>query len=83
MSLPAKLRVSGWIVSLIGAATLIFSGGYSDNPGFFFSGAVVMVLGIILTSTSTLVATLQARRRISERLEDYKNARPETPAPPK
>ena len=43
MSLPAKLRVCGWIVSLIGAATLVFSGGYSDHPGFFFSGAVVMV----------------------------------------
>ena len=83
MSLPAKLRVCGWIVSLIGAATLVLSGGYSDNPGFFFSGAVIMVLGIIVTSTSTLVATLQARRRISERLAEYKHARPETPEPPK
>jgi len=88
MSLPAKLRVAGWLVSLSGAALLIFGGGIgggfgSDHRIWPMIGALVMVLGIILTSTSPLVATLQERRRISERLAEYKNAPPETPGPPK
>jgi hypothetical protein len=88
MSLPARLRIAGWIVSLTGAALLVF-GGYlgggfnSENQIVPMIGAVVMVLGIILTATSPLVSTLQARREISRRLEGYKNAPPETPAPPK
>ncbi|HEX7896467.1 MAG TPA: hypothetical protein VF950_01710 [Planctomycetota bacterium] len=88
MSLPARLRVAGWIVSLSGAALLVFGGGVgggfnSDNAIWPMIGAVVMVLGIIITSTSPLVSTLQARRKISERLAEYKNAPPETPVRPK
>ena len=88
MSLPARLRVAGWLVSLAGAALLVFGGGIGGGFGgehqiWPMIGAVVMVLGIILTSTSPLVATLQERRRISERLAELKGGRPETPAPPK
>ena len=88
MSLPARLRVAGWIVSLSGAALLVFGGGIgggfnSENQIWPMIGAIVMVLGIIVTSTSPLVSTLQARRQISERLEKYKSAPPETPGPPK
>ena len=88
MSLPARLRVVGWIVSLSGAGLLVFGGGIgggfnSENQVWPMIGAVVMVLGIIITSTSPLVATLQERRRISERLAEYKNAPPETPVRPK
>ena len=88
MSLPARLRIAGWVVSLSGAALLVFGGGIgggfnTDNQIWPMIGAVVMVLGIIITSTSPLVSTLQARRQISERLEKYKNAPPETPVRPK
>ena len=88
MSLPAKLRVIGWMVSLSGAALLVFGGGIgggfnSENAIWPMIGAVIMVLGIIITSTSPLVATLQERRRISERLAELRNAPPETPVRPK
>jgi Kef-type K+ transport system membrane component KefB len=88
MSLPAKLRVAGWVVSLGGAAMLVFGGGIgggfnTENAIWPMIGAVIMVLGIIVTSTSPLVATLQERRRISERLAQLRSAPPETPAPPK
>ena len=88
MSLPAKLRVAGWLVSLSGAALLIFGGGIgggfnTESAIWPMIGAVVMVLGIIITSTSPLVATLQERRRISARLEELRSGRSETPAPPK
>lgn len=88
MSLPARLRIAGWMVSLTGAGLLVFGGGLgggfnSETQVFPMIGAVVMVLGIILTATSPLVSTLQERRRISARLAEYKNAPPETPAPPK
>ena len=83
MSVPTRLRVGGWIVSLLGAAALVFGGGFdSESRIVTMSGAVVMVLGIILTSTSPLVATLQERRRISERLAGHKVSPPETPAKP-
>lgn len=88
MSIPSRLRVTGWLVSLGGAALLIFGGGF--GAGFTeesqlprMVGAVVMVLGIIITSLSPLVAALQERRRISAKLEEYKAARSDTPAPPK
>ena len=81
MTLPTRLRVSGWIVSLLGAAAIIFGGGFdSESKIVTMSGAVVMVLGIILTSTSPLVATLQERRRINAKLEEHKAAPPGTPA---
>ena len=88
MSVPARLRVAGWLVSLTGAAVLIFGGGIgggfnSEHQVWPMIGAVVMVLGIILTSASPLVATLMERRRIQERLAELKNAPPETPARPK
>ena len=88
MSLPAKLRLAGWIVSLGGAALLVFGGGIggglgSENQIWPMIGALVMVLGIILTSTSPLVATLQERRRISARLAELESGRSETPARPK
>ncbi len=83
MTLPTRLRVSGWIVSLLGAAALVFGGGFdSESRIITMSGAVVMVLGIILTSTSPLVATLQERRRINERLAAHKAAPPGSPAKP-
>jgi Kef-type K+ transport system membrane component KefB len=88
MSVPARLRVAGWLVSLTGAAILILGGGVGGGFNSEFQilpmiGAVVMVLGIILTSTSPLVATLMERRRIKERLEELRSAPPERPAPPK
>lgn len=83
MTLAAKLRVAGWLISLTGAAALIFGGGFdSESRILTMSGAVVMVLGIIVTSTSPLVATLQARRRISERLAAHKAAPPGSPSKP-
>lgn len=83
MTLPTRLRIAGWIVSLAGAAGLVFSGGFdTDSRIIAMSGAVVMVLGIILTSTSPLVANLQERRRLREKIDALKNAPPGTPSKP-
>lgn len=87
MSIPARLRIAGWIVSLTGAGVLVFGGGmgggfHSGSQILPMIGAVVMVLGIIVTSTSPLVATLQERRRISERLAAHKAGPPGSPAKP-
>ncbi len=83
MSLAAKLRVAGWLISLAGAAALVFGGGFnSETQIVSMTGAIVMVLGIIVTSTSPLVATLQERRRISERLAAHKAAPPGSPSKP-
>lgn len=87
MSVPGRLRVAGWIVSILGGGIYIFSGGlgagFAAGSYLPMAGALVMVLGIIITSTGPLVATLQARRQISARLTELENARSETPEPPK
>lgn len=83
MSLAAKLRVAGWIVSLTGAAALVFGGGFSSETQIVsMAGAVVMVLGIILTSTAPLVSAVQERRRLSEAMAKHKDGRPDTPVKP-
>jgi Kef-type K+ transport system membrane component KefB len=83
MSIPTRLRIAGWIVSLIGAGALVASGGFDGETRLIaMSGAVVMVLGITLTSTSPLVANLQERRRIREQIAALKNAPPGTPSKP-
>ena len=66
MNLPAKLRVSGWIVSLTGAGILVFSGGFGtrETQIWAMAGAVTMVLGMILTSVSSLIAHLQHVRSL-------------------
>jgi hypothetical protein len=66
MNFPAKLRVSGWLVSLAGAGLLVFSGGFGNRESqiWAMAGAVTMVLGMILTSTSSLVAHLQHMRSL-------------------
>ena len=66
MNLPTKLRVLGWVVSLSGAALLVFSGGFGtrDSQIWAMAGAITMVLGMILTSTSSLVAHLQHMRSL-------------------
>ncbi|MFN3484970.1 MAG: hypothetical protein ACK44W_05750 [Planctomycetota bacterium] len=69
MSAPLVLRVSGWIVSLSGAALLVFSGGFGQdakNP-LPWIGAIVMVVGMILTSSSGLVAHLAYMKRLRRR----------------
>ncbi len=75
------LRVSGWIVSLGGAALLLSSGGFGDdvkNP-IPWVGAFLMVFGMILTSSSGLVAHLQHMRRLRQRMQQP----PDPPAPSK
>ena len=83
MSIPTRLRIGGWIVSLLGAGALVASGGFDTETRLVaMTGAVVMVLGIILTSTSPLVANLQERRRLREQLDGFKNVPPGTPSKP-
>jgi len=66
MTLPAKIRITGWIVCLVGAGSLVFSGGFGNHESQFvaMAGAVTMVVGMILTSTSNLVAHLQHMRSL-------------------
>ena len=83
MTLPTRLRIGGWIVSLLGAGALVASGGFDTETRIIaMTGAVVMVLGIIITSTSPLVANLQERRRLRAELDAFKNAPPGTPSKP-
>jgi hypothetical protein len=66
MSAPVVLRLSGWVVSLSGAAVLVFSGGFGQdakNPVPWI-GAIAMVVGMILTSASGLAAHLAHMRRL-------------------
>jgi hypothetical protein len=66
MNLPAKIRVSGWIVSLAGAGLLVFSGGFGtrETQIWAMAGAITMVLGMILTSVSSLVAHFRHMRSL-------------------
>ena len=86
MSTPLIIRLSGWAVTLVGGGLILFS--FMDdsvprvqNP-FFMAGAVVFVLGMILTSASGLVATIQRSRMLKERIEESKASRSEPPSPP-
>lgn len=83
---PVAVRLSGWAVSLIGGGLILVSFSNDDIPRvknpFFMAGAVTFVVGMILTSASGLVATLQRGRIIKERLEEHKASRPGPPSPP-
>jgi hypothetical protein len=86
MRAPLVIRLSGWGVTLAGGALILYS--FTDdsvarvqNP-FFMAGAVVFVVGMILTSASGLVATIQRSRMLKERIEDHKASRDEPPSPP-
>jgi len=70
--LPLKLRISGWIVSLIGAAVLIFAGGFggdAKNPVPWL-GAITFVIGMIITSSSGLAAHLQRMKALKSPPKD-------------
>jgi hypothetical protein len=83
VALPMALwvRVSGWIVSLTGAVLLLSSGGFGEdvrNP-YAWVGAFLMVFGMILTSSSGLIAHLQHMKRLREKMQEHGDP----PAPPK
>lgn len=83
MSLAGKVRACGWIVSLTGAGMLVFSGGFTPETRVLaMTGAVVMVVGMILTSLASLVSVLQERRRLRERLDERRPSPPSPPPPP-
>jgi drug/metabolite transporter (DMT)-like permease len=69
-----KLRVAGWIVFLIGGAIFLLMGGF-ENPKdpIPWIGLFVALLGMILTSTSNLVAHLDRMKKLR---------RPPEPPPP-
>lgn len=81
--LPLKLRISGWIVSLIGACVLIFAGGFgadAKNPVPWI-GAIVFVIGMILTSSSGLAAHLAHMRSLRRPPPSPPDEPPPPPAP--
>lgn len=86
MRLPLALRLSGWAVTLVGGGLILVSFANDDVPRvqnpFFMAGALVFVTGMILTSTSGLVAVLQRRREINERLDRHAASRSEPPTRP-
>ncbi len=86
MSLPLVLRLSGWGVSLLGGGLILLSFADDEIPRarnpFFIAGMIVFVVGMILTSSSGLVAVLQQRRRISEGLQRHEASRNAPPSPP-
>ena len=66
--LPLKLRISGWIVSLIGAGVLVFAGGFGGDPKnpIPWLGAVTFVIGMIITSSAGLAAHLQRMKALKQ-----------------
>ncbi len=82
MTLPLKLRITGWIVSLIGAAVLVFAGGFggdAKNPVPWL-GAITFVIGMMLTSSSGLAAHLQRMKALKQACQPPPDAPPEPPA---
>ena len=86
MRAPLVIRLSGWAVTFVGGGLILYS--FTDdsvaraqNP-VFMAGAVVFVVGMILTSTSGLIATIQRHRAIKARLDEHKASRSEPPRPP-
>ena len=76
--LPLKLRISGWIVSLIGAAVLVFAGGFGGDAKspIPWLGAITFVVGMIITSSSGLASHLQRMKSLKTALHR------DEPAPP-
>ena len=64
--LPLFLRVSGWIVSLAGAALMLASGGFGGDGRRPLAWAAVFVFlgGVVLTSSSMLAAQIQRMREL-------------------
>ena len=82
--LPLKLRISGWVVSLVGAAILVFAGGFggdAKNPVPWL-GAIVFVVGMIITSSSGLAAHLERMRSLKRPSAPPPDAPPGPPAGP-
>jgi hypothetical protein len=81
--LPLRLRICGWVVSLVGAAVMVSTGGIDlSNPWPFACGALLMVAGMILTSLSGLIGHLRYRRSLLEQAQEKgRIARGEPPRP--
>ncbi len=77
------LRVSGWICFLLGVAIFFLAGGFSapKNP-IPWMGLFVALLGMILTSTSNLVAHLQRMRELKRPPGPPGASPPSPPSPP-
>jgi len=56
--LPLLLRISGWAVSLAGAALMLASGGFgaAGRKPLAWAAVFVFLAGVILTSSSMVVA---------------------------
>jgi len=83
--LPFKLRVSGWIVSIVGASVLIFAGGFggdAKNPVPWL-GAITFVIGMMLTSSSGLAAHLQRMKALKQASQPPPPDSPPGPPPAK
>ena len=79
--LPFKLRIAGWIVSLIGAGVLIFAGGFggdAKNP-IPWLGAITFVIGMIITSSSGLAAHLQRMKGLKAATTQRSEPPPKAP----
>jgi hypothetical protein len=64
--LPLFLRVTGWAVSLAGAALLLASGGFGvdGRKPLAWAGVFVFLGGVTLTSSSMVVAQIQRMRAL-------------------
>lgn len=74
-----KLRIAGWAFFLIGGAVFLWMGGFEKpKDPVPWIGLFVALLGMILTSTSNLVAHLERAKK----LRRPPPPPPESPAPP-
>ena len=81
--MPLAFRITGWALTLVGMAVFIFGGEFSEDAKNTFSmvGIFIILGGMILTSLSGLINTLQYRRRLKERADEAarQTARPSKP----
>lgn len=77
-------RLAGWTLVIIGLALFMWTGGLGDDYRNVYAwvGTFVFLLGMILTSFSALVGTLQYRRRLRERMDQVRPGAPGTKQDP-
>ena len=84
--MPFAFRISGWALTLVGMGVFIFGGGFGKDSANTAGmvGIFIFLAGMILTSLSGLITTLQYRRGLRNRAKEAarQSAKPSEPSKP-